>query len=74
MAMYQHSENLTWSNHPVFNQTYHPGQLAPFGGLYRCTGCGLEIGIAKGHVLPPQSHHWHVSATPIKWQPLVIHE
>ncbi|MBB3197367.1 hypothetical protein FHS28_004794 [Roseateles terrae] len=37
--------------------------------MYRCIVCGDEIGIAKGHALPPQNHHQHaVSQGPIRWQ------
>ncbi len=46
-----------------------PGSLAPFAGIYRCTGCGHEIAIAKGHVMPPQNHHQHtIFHGPIQWQ------
>jgi len=32
-----------------------------------------EIGIAKGHTLPPQNHHQHAAGQgPIKWQLLVF--
>ena len=47
MALYQQPNELSYSSSPVFNQTYEPGTTAPFGGIYKCTGCGLEIGIAK---------------------------
>ncbi len=46
-----------------------PGMHAPDGGVYRCTGCGHEIGIARGHALPPQNHHQHSNySIPIRWQ------
>nr|WP_313162263.1 VOC family protein [Kosakonia cowanii] len=38
---------------------------------YRCVNCGDEIGIAKGHTLPPQNHHQHQNGLPIRWKLLV---
>jgi hypothetical protein len=74
MALYQRQNELSYSSSSVFNTTYEPGASAPFGGIYKCTGCGLEIGIAKFHVLPPQNHHQHPSRyTPIRWQPVTLH-
>jgi hypothetical protein len=74
MAFYQNSTDLIFSSNQVFNTSYEPGQAAPFGGLYKCTGCGHEIGIARYHSLPPQTHHQHTNRyVPIRWQPVVIH-
>jgi hypothetical protein len=71
MALYQRQNELSYSSSSVFNTTNEPGASAPFGGIYKCTGCGLEIGIAKFHALPPQNHHQHPSRyTPIRWQPV----
>lgn len=74
MAYYQHPNQLQFSQNTVFNSAYEPGQQAPYGGVYRCTGCGLEIGTAKYHALPPQNHHQHSNWNyPIRWQPVAIH-
>jgi hypothetical protein len=74
MAWYQKQSELTYSNSAVFNLSYGPGANAPYGGVYKCTGCGHEIGIARYHSLPPQNHHTHVNQyVPIRWQPVVIH-
>ena len=50
--------------------------LTPWTGYisftYRCAACGHEIGIAKGHKLPPQNHHQHAPGIGrIQWQLLV---
>jgi len=74
MIYYQNGSSLTHLNSEAFNTTYEPGQRAPFGGIYKCKGCGHEIGIAKGHFLPPQNHHQHANYfVSILWQPVVIH-
>ena len=39
---------------PYFDKDHRPGEDAPVAGIYRCTGCGREIGIAAGHKLPAQ--------------------
>jgi hypothetical protein len=74
MAQYQNTAELSYSASPVFTTSYEPGQAAPFGGVYKCTGCGHEIATARSHSLPPQNHHQHANRyVPIRWQPIVIH-
>jgi hypothetical protein len=74
MAIYQETSNLTYSGSALFTQSFEPGQPAPYGGIYKCTGCGLEIGIAKHHTLPSQNHHQHrTQYLPIRWRAVVIH-
>jgi len=72
MALYKYSTHIQQSQHANFDKHYSPGDATPDPGIYRCVNCGDEIGIAKGHTLPPQNHHQHKpSAGPIKWQLLV---
>ena len=59
MAMYKYDVFLTASQHEAFDTLHSPGATAPNAGVYRCHACGDEIGIAKGHTLPPQNHHQH---------------
>jgi hypothetical protein len=74
MAYYQQANQLAFSDSSVFRNVYEPGQRAPFGGIYKCTGCGLEVGIAQHHSLPPQNHHQHgYRSTPIRWQAVTLH-
>jgi hypothetical protein len=74
MANYHNSNDLTYSNNPVFDRTYDPGVGAPYGGVYKCTGCGREIGTAQYHSLPPQNHHQHTYGQgAIRWQAVTIH-
>lgn len=68
MAIYKYSDNLVQNNHSNFDLEHAPGVAAPDPGIYRCTGCGDEIGIAKGHTLPPQNHHQHNTGAAIRWK------
>lgn len=75
MAQYKHGQYLTRSDSSAFDIKHAPGASAPNPGVYRCAGCGHEIGIAKGHNLPPQNHHQHtLSTVKIEWQLLVFAE
>lgn len=72
MALYKQGQLLTQSQHQAFDALLPPGAEASNPGVYRCNVCGDEIGIAKGHVLPPQNHHQHAPGQgPIRWQLLV---
>ncbi|RQO53293.1 hypothetical protein DBV14_14770 [Variovorax sp. KBW07] len=69
MASYKHDEFLTKNLHAEFDKSYAPGTEAANAGIYRCTGCGDEIGIAKGHKLPPQNERQHPQRCGgIRWQ------
>lgn len=69
MAQYKYGDFLKHSDHAAYDETYAPGTAAPNPGIYRCVACGDEIGIAKGHTLPPQNHHQHApGAGVIRWQ------
>lgn len=73
VAQYKYSNLLTQNPHQEFDAVYPPGTAAANAGIYRCAGCGDEIGIAKGHTLPPQNHHQHTTAQgAIRWQLLVF--
>lgn len=73
MAQYKYGQFLKQYDHAAFDERLAPGTVAANAGIYRCTGCGDEIAIAKGHVLPPQNHHQHnQSAGKIEWQLLVF--
>ncbi len=75
MAQYKHGQFLTLSQHQEIDASYAPGTQAPNAGIYRCAVCGDEIGIAKGHILPPQNHHQHRPGLgAIRWQLLVFAE
>ncbi|MFM0527379.1 MULTISPECIES: protein L [Paraburkholderia] len=59
MALYQNSGVVMKVDDEAFARTYKPGEGALYAGIYRCTKCGHEIGIAEGHILPSQSHGQH---------------
>jgi len=69
MALYKYDEAVSKSTHANFDKIYSPGSQAADPGIYRCAGCGDEISIAGGHVLPPQNHHQHTQQQgAIRWQ------
>ncbi|MGY2848555.1 hypothetical protein ACVIWU_001567 [Bradyrhizobium sp. USDA 4509] len=72
MAIYKYGNYLQESNDDAFDKDHGPGAAAPHAGIYRCMGCHREIGIAAGHVLPPQAHHTHTAAQgSIRWRLIV---
>ncbi|UPJ57933.1 hypothetical protein [Bradyrhizobium sp. 192] len=72
MATYKNGNYLQQSNSDAFDQDHGPGTAAPYAGIYRCMGCHREIGIAAGHILPPQGHHAHTPAQgSIRWRLIV---
>ncbi len=72
MALYKYSTHLGKSDHSAFDEQYEPGTKTENAGVYRCVSCGDEIGIAKGHTLPPQNHHQHPTGLGrIRWQLVV---
>jgi hypothetical protein len=73
MAQYKYGQFLKQHDHVAFDERHAPGSTATNAGIYRCAGCGDEIAIAKGHILPPQNHHQHNPGTgKIEWQLLVF--
>ncbi|HEV7484089.1 MAG TPA: hypothetical protein VGQ65_00280 [Thermoanaerobaculia bacterium] len=69
MALYKYSQYLVTSPDAAFDSTHSPGSPAPHAGIYRCRGCGYEIGTAATHKLPPQDHHTHADTkVKIEWQ------
>ncbi len=73
MALYKNPTYVKQVSDTAFDAVHDPGIAAPHAGIYRCTKCGHEIGIAEGHTLPPQIHPQHApSMGAIKWQLLVF--
>ena len=72
MAFYKQSGFLKHDTGTGFDGFHNPGVKAPFAGIYRCPGCGHEIAIAEGHVLPAQHPPVHtVFQGKIRWQLIV---
>ncbi|MBC8784417.1 MULTISPECIES: hypothetical protein [Pseudomonas fluorescens group] len=71
MALYKNGPSLTHTDDKAFDLIHSPGTAAPHPGIYKCTGCGDEIAIAGGHILPPQNHRQHNALAKIAWQLLV---
>lgn len=73
MALFKHPLYVRLATDSFFDETYAPGSTAPYPGIYRCTGCGDEIAIAGGNVLPPQNHRQHdPELGKTAWQLLVL--
>lgn len=70
MAYYKDTKYVTQYGGDMFEPIHNPGVSAPYAGIYRCEGCGHEIGIAQGHTLPPE-HNNHTAATLIRWRLIV---
>lgn len=68
MAEYKYSNYLSQSNDAKYDSEYSPGESTSYPGIYRCTGCGDEIGIAKNKTLPPQNDHQHSGSSNVKWR------
>jgi hypothetical protein len=75
MALYKYSQFIEQSNDAAFDKILQPSTSAPWPGIYRCDGCGHEIGIAQGHTLPPQNHHQHTyNQGAIRWRLVSSHQ
>jgi hypothetical protein len=74
MALYQDNVHVKQITDKAFGATHNPGVNAPYAGIYRCTSCGHEIGIAETHRLPSEHHKGHRAGAPIQWQLLVFAE
>jgi len=73
VASYKYDQYLHKNDSEEFDKVHQPGKSAPHAGIYRCEGCGHEIGIAAGHTLPSQNHPQHsTSQGDIRWKLLVF--
>lgn len=72
MAVYMHGQYLAHINNAdAFNTIHSPSDRTPFSGIYRCECCGKNDVSTQGHALPPQNHHQHNPAAPIRWRLVV---
>jgi hypothetical protein len=72
MAVYKYPQYLIQSDHQAYDAIHQPGAFAPYSGVYRCEGCGLNDVSTHGHPLPPQNHHQHSQQQgPIRWRLIV---
>ena len=46
MALYKYGSYFQESKDTAFDTDHIPGNSAPYAGIFRCMGCGREIGIA----------------------------
>ena len=75
MAQYKYREHLMQTSIAAFDTRHAPGTKAQNAGIYRCTGCGDEVAIVRGQMLPPLSRHQHEPGQrKVEWQLLVFAE
>ena len=73
MAQYKHGNFLHKSDHSEYDKKYSPWYRSAKSRHLPMRLLRDEIGIAKGHVLPPQNHHQHApGAGKIEWQLVVF--
>ncbi|AZV38754.1 hypothetical protein CFR75_07300 [Komagataeibacter xylinus] len=71
MALYQSAQFIdTWTD-PEFDKLHPPRTVAPHSGIYRCAGCGVEIAVSEGQLLPAIHAHPHRLGTREAWQMVV---
>ncbi|MDB5070427.1 MAG: hypothetical protein JWM87_1538 [Candidatus Eremiobacteraeota bacterium] len=51
MAYYKDETKVKNASDDLFDMVHKPGDQTTYAGIYRCEGCGHEIGIAGGHTL-----------------------
>ena len=72
MASYKHDGFLKKSCGADYDELHLPGSEALYAGIYRCDGCGHEIGAPLGGSLPDISHHRRSGEQrAIRW-PLIV--
>jgi hypothetical protein len=72
MAFYKEKQYIEPSPSSYFDEDFSPGIETPHAGIYRCMGCGREVGVAERHKLPPQNHHQHTTQQgAIRWRLVV---
>ncbi|WP_342705474.1 hypothetical protein OHZ10_18065 [Burkholderia arboris] len=59
MAQYRIGGYFTCGSGRAFSENLSPGSQVTVAGIYRCTVCGDEIGIAKSQALPSDEAHRH---------------
>lgn len=73
MAVYQSADFLFQFSHPSFNSRFSPGMRSPATGIYRCTGCGLEIVTLANERFPYSDKHERCDEFgPVCWRLVVL--
>ncbi len=72
MAKFRDRRYLQPDSDTVFDDLHDPAAMAPYSGIYRFEGCGLEILTYARKSLPDDTHHPHAQKSiPILWRLLV---
>ena len=72
MALFKYPNYLKQSKNASFDLPLQPSAFIPCAGIYRCTGCGVEIAVESVGLFPDRSHHPHTPAQgQMMWQLVV---
>jgi hypothetical protein len=75
LARYKRRSYVLESDHAAFEVRYAPAARVENPGIYRCIGCGDEVAVAKGHLLPRPGGHEHAAGeAKVEWQLIVFAE
>jgi len=73
VALYKRRPYVLDSDLAVFEVRHAPATRVANPGIYRCTGCGEEVPVAKGHLLPRGEQHEHGPEDgKVEWQLIVF--
>jgi len=72
MAHYKYPAFLEQRQDAAYDALYHPGNITPDSGIYRCQMCGWEVVSERNKSFPPQNHHTHPGREPIQWRLIVF--
>ncbi|MBU1362004.1 MAG: hypothetical protein KJ901_25025 [Gammaproteobacteria bacterium] len=56
MAIFKEMRLVRPSSSKAFDRRFGLGADAPYEGIYRCTGCGLELALKSGRLFPNVEH------------------
>jgi hypothetical protein len=51
-----------------FENVFPPRSIPTQSGIFRCTGCGLQIEMQAGKHFPPYEHHEHSNEKRMLWK------
>lgn len=75
MALFQTDRFLHKIENKAFDKIHQPGEIAPFSGIYRCEGCGVELAVEDKQRLPSHrtcvNHHPEGRKGDVSWRLIV---
>ena len=72
MALFKYKNYLSQTKSGSFDLLLQPNAFIPCAGIFRCTGCGVEMAFEAVGTFPDRDHHPHTPAQgPLQWQLVV---